>query len=420
MPNEPYVEEIMVADGDGDHPSTEEVKYEETQISDDVIGVKGNDETSYRNGYVNITQDDIVGNDDIDDVSDSDLIIFKKNSDSKWYRKAFSKIWDYIKSKIGITNEGNTFLRKDGEWATPTQYPKAVKNITRSGTTFTATCYDDTTFTFDQQDNNTTYPYNIDKLINSSYTSQFRTQTKGNTSQGSYIANIRTNDANVTGAPQHGSGLAWGMSDTHGYIYVPYAANGAFWVGGGNADKLNWQKDLMTGISGISRSGTTFTATRLNGSTFTFDQQDNNTWRPVQNTLTSTSTSDCLSANMGKTLQDRLANIGSGKANCSIKLKVNGTTGGNGGISIFRLHWNNGHYLFIGKAQVTATATSQTQQAAFVISGFTIQHYQITGYVSGDATSWIQYQGGWNDFYFRSSFSSGSRTYIACIIGWCT
>lgn len=39
--------------------------------------------------------------------------------------------------------------------ATDSTYPNAVKNITRSGTTFTATRYDDTTFTFDQQDNNT-------------------------------------------------------------------------------------------------------------------------------------------------------------------------------------------------------------------------------------------------------------------------
>ena len=38
-----------------------------------------------------------------------------------------------------------------------TTYPLAVKDITRSGTTFTATRYDGTTFTFTQQDNNTTY-----------------------------------------------------------------------------------------------------------------------------------------------------------------------------------------------------------------------------------------------------------------------
>ena len=36
-------------------------------------------------------------------------------------------------------------------------YPDAIKNITRSGTTFTATRYSGSTFTFTQQDNNTTY-----------------------------------------------------------------------------------------------------------------------------------------------------------------------------------------------------------------------------------------------------------------------
>lgn len=34
---------------------------------------------------------------------------------------------------------------------------KAIKSITRSGTTFTATALDGTTFTFTQQDDNTTY-----------------------------------------------------------------------------------------------------------------------------------------------------------------------------------------------------------------------------------------------------------------------
>lgn len=52
-------------------------------------------------------------------------------------------------------------------------------------------------------------------------------------------------------------------------------------------------------IKNITRSGTTFTATRCNGTTFTFTQQDNNTWRPVQNNLTSQSASDCLSAKQG-------------------------------------------------------------------------------------------------------------------------
>lgn len=100
------------------------------------------------------------------------------------------------------------------------------------------------------------------------------------------------------------------------------------------------------GIKNITRNGTTFTATRLDGSTFTFDQQDNNTtyglattsaagllrtlsgntsqymrgdgtwqtppntWRGIQNVLTSTSTTESLSAAMGKSLKDQIGNLG--------------------------------------------------------------------------------------------------------------
>ena len=100
------------------------------------------------------------------------------------------------------------------------------------------------------------------------------------------------------------------------------------------------------GIKNITRNGTTFTATRLDGSTFTFDQQDNNTtyglattsaagllrqlngntsqymrgdgtwqtppntWRGIQNVLTSTSTTESLSAAMGKQLKDQIGNLG--------------------------------------------------------------------------------------------------------------
>lgn len=45
-----------------------------------------------------------------------------------WYRKAFSKVWDYIKSKIGIANSGDTYLKKDGTWGTPTNTWKANTN----------------------------------------------------------------------------------------------------------------------------------------------------------------------------------------------------------------------------------------------------------------------------------------------------
>ena len=130
------------------------------------------------------------------------------------------------------------------------------------------------------QDTNTTYPIYY-KALDANYTTSFRTETKGNANNGDYIATIRTDTASIAGLPQYSTGLAFGRSDTQGYIMPAYGANGSFWVGGGNADKINWKVNLMTGISNITRSGTTFTATKLDGTTFTFDQQDTNTWRPI-------------------------------------------------------------------------------------------------------------------------------------------
>lgn len=49
------------------------------------------------------------------------------------------------KSQVGLGNVANY------------DQSKAIKSITRSGTTFTATALDGTTTTFTQQDNNTTY-----------------------------------------------------------------------------------------------------------------------------------------------------------------------------------------------------------------------------------------------------------------------
>lgn len=50
------------------------------------------------------------------------------------------------KAQVGLSNVADIDQRK------------AIKNITRSGTTFTATALDGTTTTFTQQDTNTTYP----------------------------------------------------------------------------------------------------------------------------------------------------------------------------------------------------------------------------------------------------------------------
>lgn len=139
------------------------------------------------------------------------------------------------------------------------------------------------------------------------------------------------------------------------------------------------------GVKTISRSGTTFTATRHDGSTFTFDQQDNNTtyglattsangllrqlngktsyymrgdgtwqippntWRGIQNVLTSTSTTDSLSAAMGKALKDQIGNLGAvAKSD-----------------PYWRFALPGGYYLLFGARIYTGIAIDQVYGSAF-------------------------------------------------------
>lgn len=88
----------------------------------------------------------------------------------------------------------------------------------------------------------TKYPL-YSKRIDASFATQFRTETKGSSTTEDYISIIRTDVSGISNAPQYGSGLAWGVYDTHGYLNINYSAAHAF-IGGGNADKLNWTKEL--------------------------------------------------------------------------------------------------------------------------------------------------------------------------------
>jgi len=83
--------------------------------------------------------------------------------------------------------------------------------------------------------------------IDANFKTAFKTQTKGDTNAlGGYISTIRNNTANVEGAPQHGSGLAWGRADTHGYLYVGYSKYSDAFIGGGNENELEWIREIST------------------------------------------------------------------------------------------------------------------------------------------------------------------------------
>ena len=84
----------------------------------------------------------------------------------------------------------------------------------------------------------------------------------------------------------YASGLAFGGADTKGLLSVAYGTPAVRFAGGNGSKPVWWIRctgtsgktyNLKSPITGISRSGTTFTATRADGTTFTFTQQDNNT-----------------------------------------------------------------------------------------------------------------------------------------------
>ena len=73
--------------------------------------------------------------------------------------------------------------------------------------------------------------------------------------------------------------------------------------------------ELVTGTNttySLSKSGSTITLTGSDGSTTSVTDSDTNTWRGIQDNLTSTSTTDSLSAAQGKVLNDRITTLNNG------------------------------------------------------------------------------------------------------------
>lgn len=91
------------------------------------------------------------------------------------------------------------------------------------------------------------------KTITSNFDTQYRTQTKGDNNGGWYLSVIRNDTSGITTSPKYGTGLAFGLGDTHSYLYTSYSDPLAY-IGGGNVNKLNWIKQLVftdgTGASG--------------------------------------------------------------------------------------------------------------------------------------------------------------------------
>ncbi len=131
-------------------------------------------------------------------------------------------------------------------------------------------------------DTNTTYPLYF-KTIDKDFQTKFRTQTKGSPGTSDYISAVRSNTDDNTYLPRYGAGLAWGRDDTHGYLNVSYS-NPYAYIGGGNADRLNWVKQLAfmdSNVASATRAGTVFRNNDVDLSAASFDQ---NKWYPVTGT----------------------------------------------------------------------------------------------------------------------------------------
>lgn len=101
----------------------------------------------------------------------------------------------------------------------------------------------------------------LHNTIDADFVTKYRTETKGAATSGDYISTIRNNLADVENAPQHGTGLAFGRGDTHGYFYMDFRSPKAY-IGAGNADKLIWTKE-------VSLAGHTHSYLPLSGGTLT-------------------------------------------------------------------------------------------------------------------------------------------------------
>lgn len=128
---------------------------------------------------------------------------------------------------------------------------EGLKTITRSGTTFTVTRADDTTFTFNQQDNTVARTTTLPKANG---TAAIGSETK-------YAAGDHVHPTDTTRA------AASDLTSHTGNTTVHVTAN--------ERTAWNGKADKGDSIKNITRSGTTFTATRADDTTFTFTQQDN-------------------------------------------------------------------------------------------------------------------------------------------------
>ena len=226
---------------------------------------------NYTPAQVSTAYKSFIGSAELKDLSWQNLIISRHRNNSGdgtgygMYLRApltskGSLIWD---QQTGKSWQGERTILDSANYTTYAADRTAFSGVSISGRDITLTRANGGTVKITTQDSNTTYPVH-EGAYDASFASSFRSESFGTTASGWHLAAVRTDVANVDYAPRFGSGIAWARGDTHGYLYVDYFGANAF-VGGGNANRLNWQKQLAFLDSTVANATSAANSARLGG-----------------------------------------------------------------------------------------------------------------------------------------------------------
>ena len=224
------------------------------------------------------------------DIANDDYVPFYDTSASTKKKSLWSNIINKIKTALGISSSGDTYLKKDGTWGTPTN----------------------TTYTFATGDSD----------------GQIKVTPSGGTAQNVSVKGL--------GSAAYTASTAYAVSKALTNEDLNNVTTPGFYNAGGSNTCTNTPYDSVTAFglqvihtaAGnyytqlINANSTAIVYRRICGNgTWSAWTQDNytNTWRGIQNNLTSTSTTDSLSANQGRLLAN-------GSARDSTKLPLAGGT----------------------------------------------------------------------------------------------
>lgn len=224
-----------------------------------------------------------------------------------YHRRPMSTIYSYIKGKAEGTWNISISGSCGGNAATADKF-SSNKAITLSGAV-TGTYSSDGSSGW-------SIPTEIaGATIDGSFSTQYRTQIKGDAQRGNFLKVIRNNTASVANSPQFGSGLGWGREDTHGYLYVSYSSAAAY-IGGGNQNSLSWVKKIAfadgtgaTGSWGINITGSSASCT---GNAKTADSFSSNRAIALTGDVTGTASSNGSSGWSISTTYNTIVPVGKG------------------------------------------------------------------------------------------------------------